>query len=158
MKRSAIETQIDDLFKLPLDEFTARKHALAKQLSGRDRTQVKALAKPTVPVWAINQLYWRDRATYSALIDAAEKRRTAYRAALKGKKADVQKAEAVHSAALQRAIARTIGLLENSGERVSNVARHTVRTALAALPVEEAPGRLTRPPEPAGFSLLFGRN
>jgi hypothetical protein len=158
VKRSEIDRQIDNLFKLPLANFTARKNALAKQLSGRDRKHVKALAKPTVPMWAINQLYWRDRATYSALIDAAEKRRTAYRAALKGKKADVQKAEALHSAALQRAIAKTMGLLEQSGERVSNAARQTVRTALAALPVEEAPGRLSRPPEPAGFSLLFGRD
>src|SRR5207247_2614521 len=40
--------------------------------------------------------------------------------------------------------------------QVSDAARETVRKALAALPTDESPGRMTRVPEAAGFGLLAG--
>ncbi len=53
-------------------------------------------------------------------------------------------------------MAKALGLLETSQGHVSDAARETIRTTLAALPNDEEPGRLTRAPEAAGFSLLTG--
>ena len=147
---------VDELYRLPLEEFTSARNALAKTLSGNDKRIVASLPKPTVPIWAVNQLYWNDRATYKALIDAAEKLRAAHRAVLGGKKADLRKPDEVHRAALDRAAAKAMSLLEQAAGRVSEPARDTIRRALAALPNDEQAGRLTREPEAAGFSLFAG--
>ena len=155
MKPSDLERRIDELFALPLEEFTKKKNALAKELSGKDRKQIKALVKPSVAVWAINQLYFKDRGTYKALVDASEKRRSAHRSALSGRKTDLHKVEAVYRSALERAFAKAIGLLEKSNYSISDATRETVRITLAGLPTDEPPGRMSRPPEPAGFSLLM---
>ena len=151
-----LDPKIDALFRLPLDEFTEKRNALVKELSGEPKKQIKFLTKPPLPIWAVNQLYWQERPTYSALVDASEKLRTAHRAALSGHKADIRKAEQVHRAALEKAVANAIALLERSQGQVSDAARETVRKALAALPADESPGRTTRVPEAAGFSLLEG--
>jgi hypothetical protein len=151
-----IDPKIDALFQLPLDEFTQKRNALAKELSGESKKQVKFLTKPPLPIWAVNQLYWHERATLNALIDASEKLRAAHRAALSGRKADIRKAEHVHHAALEKAIITTMALLERSQGQGSDAARDTIRRTLAALPTDEDPGRLTRAPEAVGFSLLTG--
>jgi hypothetical protein len=151
-----LDTQVDALYQLPLEQFTEKRNALAKELSGASKKQVKFLPKPPLPIWAVNQLYWNDRPTYNALIDASEKLRSAHRSALTGHKVDIPKAEQLHRAALEKAVAKTIALLTASQEQVSDAARDTVRKALGALPNDEAPGRLTRAPEAAGFSLLTG--
>jgi hypothetical protein len=57
---SALDAKIDDLYKLPLSEFTSARNALAKTLGKDDGAKiVKALEKPTVVPWAVNQVYWR---------------------------------------------------------------------------------------------------
>ena len=83
-----LDPKIDALYQLPLEQFTQKRNALAKELSGESKTQVKFLTKPPLPIWAVNQLYWHDRPTYNALIDASEKLRAAHRSALSGRKAD----------------------------------------------------------------------
>lgn len=56
----AVDRATDELYGAPLDEFVARRDALARELrAGGDREaaeQVKRLPKPTAPAWAINQL------------------------------------------------------------------------------------------------------
>jgi len=150
------DAKIDALYQAPLEQFTEKRNALAKELSGTSKTQVKFLQKPPLPIWAVNQLYWTDRPTYNALVDSSEKLRAAHRSALNGRKTDVHKPEQIHRAALERAVAKTIALLEHAQGKVSDAAREMIRTALGALPADEAPGRLTRTPEPVGFSLLTG--
>jgi hypothetical protein len=148
--------KIDELYRLPLEEFTKARNALGKSLSGDEKRIVASLPKPTLPMWAVNQLYWNDRATYKALIDAAEKLRVAHRAVLGGKKADLRKPDEVHRAALERATAKATDLLQQAAGRISEPARDTIRRALAALPNDEQAGRLTREPAAAGFSLFAG--
>jgi DNA repair exonuclease SbcCD ATPase subunit len=156
---STLDLQIDELYQLPLEQFTEKRNALSKELSGSARTQVRRLIKPALAVWAINQLYWQERPTYSALVDASEKVRTAHRtllSGLSGHKTDVRTPEQLHRAATERAVAKTINILERNGLRVSSSVLDTIRRSLAALPTDEPRGRLTRPPEPAGFTLLTG--
>ena len=153
---ASLDSQIDELYQLPLEQFTEKRNALAKNLSGSAKTKVRQLLKPSVPVWAINQLYWHDRPTYNALVDASDKLRAAHRTLLSGHKADIRKPEQVHRATIERALAKTIGLLEKGGLHASSAVGDTIRRSLAALPTDEQPGRLARPPEAAGFTLLTG--
>src|SRR6185503_12426637 len=67
-----LESDLDALFQLPLTEFTGARNALAAQLkkSGRgdEAARVKALPKPPVSAWAVNQLYWNHREAFDRLI------------------------------------------------------------------------------------------
>jgi hypothetical protein len=151
-----LDPQIDDLYKLPLDEFTKARNALAKTLSGKDKSAVTALAKPSVAMWAINQLYWRDLPAYKALVDASEKLRAAHRAALNGRKVETRAPDELHKTTLEKAYARTIAVAEKNGTSLTDSVRDAIRRTLAAFPTDESPGRLTREPAPVGFSLLTG--
>jgi hypothetical protein len=154
--KQTLEAQIDELYRLPLEEFTKARNTRAKSLSGTEKKQISALVKPSLPIWVINQLFWHDAPTYNALIDAAEKLRAAHRLALSGRKADMRKPDHLHRTTVEKAFAKSIGLAEKRGVRLTDSVRETIRRTLAALPGGEAAGRLTRPPEPAGFSLLTG--
>jgi hypothetical protein len=154
--KSNIQAQIDDLYGLPLDEFTKARNALAKTLAGSEKQAVASLVKPSLAMWVINHLYWHNKPTYRALIDASEKLRAAHRAALSGRATDTRKAGELHKTTLEKAFAQSIGTAEKKGVRTTDAVRETVRRTLAALPTDEPPGRITREPPPAGFSLLTG--
>ena len=57
--------EIDNLYQLPLSDFTGARNALAARVRGEQGTEaaaaIKSLAKPSIPAWVVNQLYWRDR-------------------------------------------------------------------------------------------------
>ncbi len=84
MASRALEHDIDRLYQLPLDEFTAARNALAKE-AGAEGSRIKTLAKPPVPAWAVNQLYWRNGDVWNALIEAAENARRVHKALLSGR-------------------------------------------------------------------------
>ena len=48
-----LEREIDKLYRLPLDEFTSARNALAKT-AGTDGASVKGLQKPPIAAWAVN--------------------------------------------------------------------------------------------------------
>ena len=151
-----IEAEIEELYKLPLDDFTKSRNALAKTLDGSDKKTVAGLTKPSLPAWIVNQLYWHDASTYRALVDAAEKLRVVHRAALSGRNVDTRKPDELHRTTIEKAIAKALALAERRGVSVSDAARDALRRTLTALPVDEPAGRITREPPPAGFSLLTG--
>jgi hypothetical protein len=154
--KHTLERQIDDLYRLPLEEFTKARNTLAKSFSGSEKTQISSLVKPSLPMWVINQVFWQDAPTYTALTDAAEKLRAAHRSVLSGRKADTRAPDELHRTTVEKAFAKATGLAETRGVPLTDSVRETIRRTLAALPGEESPGRLTRAPEPAGFSLLSG--
>ena len=151
-----LEPKIDELYALPLDAFTQARNALAKTLSGNDKKDIASLVKPSVAMWVVNQLYWQDAPTYKALVDASEKLRAAHRAALNGRKVDTSKPDELHRTTLEKAFAKAAALAQKHGMSLTDTVRDAVRRTLAALPTDEAPGRLTREPGPVGFSLLTG--
>jgi hypothetical protein len=77
-----------DLYGLPLDEFTKARDALAKearQAGDREAAdEIKALRKPPVSAWAVNQLARRHPQELKALVKAGEGLRKAQRAAVGG--------------------------------------------------------------------------
>jgi hypothetical protein len=151
-----LDSQIGELYQLPLDEFTKARNALAKALPGKDKKDVASLVKPSLAMWIVNQLYWQDAPTYKALVDASEKLRVAHRAALSGRKIDTRKPDELHRTTLEKAFARAAAIAQKRNILLSDAVRDAVRRTLAALPTDEMPGRLTREPAPVGFSLLTG--
>src|SRR4030095_14046024 len=67
-------TAADDLFRLPLSEFTTARNALAAKLKKDGDTEeserIKALSKPPVSAWVANQLYWKHRSAFDRLLAA----------------------------------------------------------------------------------------
>jgi hypothetical protein len=151
------DSDIDGLYQLPLEEFTAARSALAKE-SGRDEApRIRALAKPTLPAWAVNQVYWSAREKYDALVSAAERLRSAHRAALAGKNVDIRDADDAHRRALNAAIKEAAAILERAGHPATSSTMDQLSKTLAALPADGIPpGRLTRPLAPGGFELFAG--
>jgi hypothetical protein len=154
--KARLEPQIDELYKLPLDEFTKARNALARTLAGGEKKAVASLVKPSLPMWVINQLHWHDSPTYRALVDASEKLRTAHRAALSGRKVDTRKPDELHRATLEKAFTKAVAAMQKRGVHTTDAARDAIRRTLAALPTDEPAGRITREPPAVGFSLLTG--
>lgn len=151
----SLDDRIDQLYQLPLDEFTAARNALAKDAGAR-AAEVKKLEKPNLAAWTVNQLYWRERKTYDDVIKAAERMRAVYKQMLAGKTADVRGAEDIHQDALKEARQAARRLLEEGGHPNPDAVMMPVAETLDALPGEDPPGRLTKPLRRMGFNVLEG--
>ena len=144
---------IDQLYQLSLDEFTAARNALAKETGD---SAIKKLEKPNLAAWAVNQLYWRERKLYDDLIKTSGQVRTAYKAMLGGKAADVKAAETFHAEAMRKAKDAIRRILEAAGNNTSDAVMTPVTETLDALPTTDEPGRLTKPLRRTGFEALQG--
>ena len=155
VRLAVVDDAIDRLYQLPLDQFTPARNALAKE-SGPRAAEIKALEKPNAAAWAVNQLFWRERAIYDELVEASSALRAAYRDQLAGQSPDVRAAEATHKAAVKRATQSARVLVEADGSKASDAVMESVRETLDILPSQEPPGRLTRPLKRTGFEALEG--
>lgn len=144
---------IDALYQGDLAAFVAARNALAKTLK---RPDLKTLEKPTAPAWAVNQLFWRDRAVFDRLVEASEALRAAHRDALSGQPADLRTSESAHRAALREALVAAQRRLTGAGHAASPATVDAIRRTLEALPHPDAKGRLVQPLSPAGLEALAG--
>lgn len=148
--------EIDRLYQLPLDAFTAERNASAKR-AGAGAARIRGLAKPSVPAWAVNQLYWEDRGAWDALVAAADNLRRAHKAVLGGRSGDIRAAGKVHDEAVDAAVEATLAILRRSSHPITDATRQAVINTLRALPSADAqPGRLTTALQPGGFEMLAG--
>jgi hypothetical protein len=155
---------IDGLFQLPPGEFTAARNALAGQLkkAGRadDAERVKALPKPPLSAWAVNQLYWKHRKAFDRLIAAGARFRDAQAAQLAGKAADLRRTLQDRREALAELTKIAVGVLRHAGNSASPEMTRRITTTLDALATygshADAPpaGRLTDDIDPPGFEAL----
>lgn len=87
-RRSKLDTEIQNLYGLPLGEFTAARNALAKQLKkGGDKEaadEVAGLPKPSVSAWAVNHLFTAAPGRMEELLESGERARKALREILSG--------------------------------------------------------------------------
>lgn len=155
MAKPDLDARIDQLYQLPLDEFTASRNALAKEAGDR-AAEIRKLDKPNLAAWTVNQLYWRERDAYDAVVGAARNLRQAYKQMLAGRSTDVRGAEAIHEEALREAKQAARRILEEGGHPNPDAVMMPVAETLDALPGEEPPGRLTRPLRRMGFNVLEG--
>lgn len=155
-----MEQRIDALYGLPLEEFTPARNALARELkndgAAADAERVRALAKPPLPVWAINQAARRDKVSVRRLLKAADALRAAQEKALAGKSAGLAAAQQGEREAV-RALGRSAVTALGRGTQVERIER-TLSAAALDLEARELlqAGRLTEELEPAGFGALAG--
>ena len=150
----SIPEEIDRLYQLPLADFTAARDELLRRAPAGDKVHIQLLHKPNVPAWAVNQLYWRDRRAYDALVRAAERVRSAHAQAIKGRQVDLASAERPHAAAVKQAADRIRAILARAGDPATPSTMKAVVDTLQSLPGGGEPGRLTRPLAPLGFGAL----
>lgn len=155
MRPRSLDAEVDKLYQLPLEEFTAARNALAKE-AGADGADIRKLQKPPLPAWAINQLYWKNRGVYDALVNAASELRAAHQAVLGGKHGDLRGASQAHDEALDEAQRAALDLLEAAGHKPTDATRQALINTLRALPSSDPPGRLARTLQPGGFEMLAG--
>ena len=153
MAKPAEDERIDGLYQIPLDEFTAARNALAKEL---DDSSIKKLEKPNLAAWAVNQLYWHERKLYDEVIKTSTQVRTAYKQLLAGKSSDVKAAEVFHAEAMRKAKDSIRKMLEAAGNNASDAVMTPITETLDALPTTDPPGRLTKPLRRTGFEALQG--
>ena len=152
-----LQDDVDELFKLPLTEFTDARNALAKRLklSGRanDANVVKTLAKPSVSAWTVNQLYWRHRDAFEELLAAGQRFRKAQRG---GKVADMREALDARRRALAQLSDLASSLLNNPTPDMLRRVSTTLEamSALASFSDGPTPGRLSQDVDPPGFESL----
>ena len=153
--KGGLDAEMEKLYQLPLEDFTAARNALAKG-AGKRAAEVRGLAKPPVTAWAVNQLYWKRRKVYDALMEAAQDARKAHAAILAGKAADVRSTGREHDERVSEALDATLELLREAGHPATDASRQAIITTLRALPADEPAGMLTRALQPGGFEALAG--
>jgi len=161
------EREIDKLFELPLDEFTRARNELAKRLAKDGEKEaadeVKALAKPSVPVWAINQLARRDKAGVRAVLDAGAKLRRAQERALAGGNSDaLRSAQRDEREAVRELAQRATEILREAGRPAGRPVLERISGTLGAAAISAdardalKAGRLTEELKVSGFESLAG--
>jgi len=148
-----VDTGIDQLYQGDLGGFVAARNALAKAAR---RPDLKALEKPSLPAWAVNQLFWHHRTAFDAVVHASEAVRHAHAQALAGMPADIRGAETAHRAAIRDAVRLATSVLTGAGHPATGATIEAITRTLEALPSSEARGRLVKPLAPAGLEALAG--
>jgi hypothetical protein len=155
MATSRVDEEIARLYQLPLADFTAARNAVAKQAGARG-AEVRALTKPPVAAWAVNQLFWQKRDVYDQLIGSAADLRRAHAAVLGGKTGDVRAAGKSHEETIEAALKATLALLRDAGQPATDATKQAIATTLRALPGTDPPGQLSSTLQPGGFEMLSG--
>jgi len=162
-----VEEELDQLYALPLEEFTKARNDLARRLGKAGRKdaaeEVKKLAKPSVPVWTANQLARREPGEVRALLRSAEDLRKSQERALRGSGASDLQDRLDRQRQAVRALAR-LGrdILADEGRAVSDAIVERIAKTLDAAALDEGSrfllraGRLTDELEPPGFEALAG--
>jgi hypothetical protein len=155
---------IDELYQLPLTDFTPARNALAIRLrkSGKtaDADEVRALVKPSIPAWTVNQIYWTQRAAFDRLLAAGDRLRKAQSSTLAGKSGDVRGALDAVRESLSELSRLAAGTLEAAGHNTTPGVMRAVTATLEALSaygtIADAPraGRLVDEVDPPGFETL----
>jgi hypothetical protein len=161
---SKVDEDVDALFTLPLSEFMSARKTLAAQLKqlgrGSDADRVKALAKPSISAWTVNQLYWNHREAFDQLIATGQRFRQVQTSRLAGKVAEMREALDARREALSHLEGLATELLHDAGHNPTLDTLRRVTTTLEALSVyaslPDAPpsGRLTHDVDPPGFESL----
>jgi DNA repair exonuclease SbcCD ATPase subunit len=163
--KSNLEGEVDALFKLPLAEFIGARNDLARRLKrdgqADDANFVKALDKPSVSAWVVNQLRWNHPEAFDQLLAADQRFRQAQTSPTAGhtaaKIADMREAR---REALSHLSELAASLLRDAGHNPTPDTIRRISTTLEAVSARASlssgptPGRLTRDVDPPGFESL----
>jgi hypothetical protein len=152
----------DELFGLPPEEFVAARDELARRLrragDAEAAKRVKALRRPSLSAWAVNQLARGRGPGLEGLLAAGERLRAAHQTALTGEgAAELRAAAKAERDAVAGLVKAAMALLAEAGHATTDATRDRVAATLhaAAASPEAADlvrnGRLTADLDPSGF-------
>lgn len=160
-----LDKELARLYGLPLDEFTSARNALAGELrKSGDREaadEVKALSKPSISAWTVNQLARRERMQVRSLLTAGERLRKAQEKLVGGGKPEELQQALERQRDVVAALAESAGeILGSAGHPATEATLARIRGTLTAAAGDEEgarllqEGRLTGDLDPTGFGPL----
>ncbi|HTV00347.1 MAG TPA: hypothetical protein VMF13_07425 [Luteitalea sp.] len=157
---------ITSLYQAPFADFVSMRTSLVAQLKKTGHKEVAArlavAAKPSRAAWLVNQVYWRARKTYDAVLDAGTAARTVQQARLLGQdSADLSDTLARRDQAVRAAVTRAEAIARDAGDSASEAVLAQVRASFEAIAAHGADGRLahgllTTDVELPGLAALAG--
>jgi hypothetical protein len=155
----------DELFGLPPEEFVAARDELARRLRREGEAEaarrIRALRRPPLSAWAVNQLARGPEGGLGELLAAGERLRAAHQAALAGEgAAELRAAAKAEREAVAALVLAALELLREAGHPTTETTRDRVAATLhaAAASPEAAElvggGRLTADLDPSGFGSV----
>ena len=162
MSKLATAQAGDELFGLAPEEFVAARDELARRLRREGDAEaarlVKAMRRPPLSAWAVNQLARGQEKALDQLLAAGERLRAAHRDALAGgDAAELRAAARAEREAVAGLVAAALARLREAGHPATDATRDRVAATLhaAAASPEAADlvrhGRLTADLDPSGF-------
>ena len=148
---AAFDDAVRALYQAPLAQFIAERKRLAAELrAAGHKTFAANLAnrpRPSVSVWAVNQLYWHARDAFDAMLATAERIRGGEHGAT-----------AEHREAIAALRQRASTMLTDAGHAPTSSSLHRITTTLAAIAANgfdpDPPGALTADRAPPGFEAM----
>jgi hypothetical protein len=156
-----LDSEIDKLYGVPLDEFVRDRDELAKRLR-RDgereaADEVKKLRKPSAGAWALNQAVRRRRKETDALLAAGERLRAAHESLMSGGDQAELRDAMREERALASALADCAEAIASETGKSGPALRERVRSTLHAAAVDDEAraelekGRFVREREAVGL-------
>ena len=154
--------EVEGLYGLPLERFTKERDELARRLRKEGRRDeagaVKRLRRPSLAAWTVNRLARERQDEMRALLEAAERLRTAHAAGPD----EFREAAAREREAVGRLVGEARALLAEAGKPVTDATLDAVARTLHAGAADQRErealeqGRLERELEASGFEALAG--
>jgi len=139
-----IDSAIEELYARPLDQFTPARNELAKALRAAGDKEaselIKALRKPTVGAWVINQVARAHPGTIAKLFDIGDRLGTATRAVMRGQGSatKVREIAAEERTLIADLVKAAVELLEENGHPATASNRERIADTLAATASDDA--------------------
>jgi hypothetical protein len=145
---------LDDLYAAPYDRFIAERNALAKGTDDKDEaSRIKALPKPTLSAWAVNQVARSHGDELRHLVELSDRLRGA-----RGE--EVRSLSKERNSVVATLVERARDVLTDAGHSASaaNIERITNTLQAASVDPESVDdlvaGRLSTDMEPSGFASI----
>jgi hypothetical protein len=155
-----VAESVDELYALPLEEFTNARNELATRLGD---PEIRKLKKPSVSAWAANQLARRREVDVRRLLRAGERLEKAQRSLVRGgDQREFTEAQSEEREAVRRLRGEAAEILREAGHPASDATLERLAGTLrAAAGTDEGrstlrDGRLTEDLEPLGFAAVEG--
>jgi hypothetical protein len=159
------EPDVERLFGLAPAEFVAARDEAARRLKregdAEAAARVKALRRPSLSAWAVNQLARERRADLARLLEAGERLRAAHEAAVAGAGAtELRVATRAERQAVAGLVEAAAEVLTAAGHPATDATRDRIAATLHAAAADPAAaeqvgrGRLTHDLDPSGFGAL----
>lgn len=139
-----LDEALDRLYAAPLEEFTATRNELAKEL-GADGAELKTLRKPNLAAWALNQLARKHADELGELDEATNRVRLAQRRVLSGGKPSALREATDHRGKIVSWLTKKAGeILTESGHSAAPSTLALITGSLIAIASDEEGAELLR--------------